>query len=170
MKKIVLLFLPAIWLASGAVAQSNGLYVEKKSCTTPIEYNNYLIDLLDMVDALWTKAIEGPDLKSTLQSTADLKKVSGKILQSLKKLEAYGGDVNFKASAIDYVTHLNKISKKELPTFLKLIHAKGGLTPENEKKAEALIPILDDQRETKFAAIERFQEDFATQHNFTIAK
>jgi hypothetical protein len=170
MKKIILFILPFLWLTSGAMAQSNGLYVEKKSCTTAIEYNNYLIDLLDMADALWTKSIDGPDLKTTLKANADLKKVTGKIIQSLKKLEAFGGDVNFKASSIDYITHLNKISKKELPAFLKLIHAKGGLTPENEKKAEALIPILDDQRETKFAAIERFQEDFAAQHNFTIAK
>ncbi len=149
-------------------AQSNGLYIEKVNCTNAIEYNDYLVELINMTDKVWTSSLEQSDLKLSMKVNNELKSLTGKILKSLKKLQGYGGESSFKGAAVTYITHMNSVSKKELPTFLKLIRAKGGMTPENEKKAEALIPILDGKREKLFAEFESIQMIFATEHGFTI--
>jgi hypothetical protein len=168
MKKIIIATIALIAFNLQSKAQSNGLYVEKKSCTTAIEYNDYLVDMMNMVDQVWTKSLEQADLKSSMTVNNELKTLSGKMLVSLKKLEGFGGETAFKNAAVTYITHMNNVSKKELPAFLKLIRAKGGLTTENEKKAEAYIPILDGKRERLFAEFENIQDAFATQHGFTI--
>lgn len=168
MKKFILIALPLLFISTQVVAQSNGVYVEKKSCTSAVEYNDYIVDLVLLVGKSWSKAIDGSDLATTMKASSELKSITGKVMKSLGKLEGFNGDINFKSSAIDYVTYMNKISKKELPAFLKLIHGKGEFTADKEKKAEALIPALDDRREALFASIESAQADFATKNDFTI--
>jgi hypothetical protein len=168
MKKFFIATIALIAFNVQTQAQSNGIYVEKTSCTNAIEYNDYLVDLMNMVDQVWTKSLEQSDLQSSLKVNNELKSLSGKMLKSLKKLEGYGGESAFKNATVTYITHMNNVSKKELPTFLKLIRAKNGLTAENEKKAEALIPILDGRRERLFSEFENVQAVFAAEHGFTI--
>jgi hypothetical protein len=168
MKKIIFTIVAIVAFNLSSQAQSNGLYVEKTSCSNAIEYNDYLVDLINMVDKVWTRSLEQADLPSSMKVSNELKSLSGKMLKSLKKLEGFGGESVFKGAAITYITHMNNVSKKELPTFLKLVKAKGGLTAKNEKAAEDLIPILDDKREKLFAEFESVQSSFAKEHGFTI--
>jgi len=170
MKKIILFTLTTlITSALFAQSKSNGYFVEKKTFSKPIEYNDYIADLITLVDNAWDKSIDAGDAKTAMSWNKELKTVTTKVLASFKKMEGYEGEISFKASAIDYVTHMNNISKKELPAFLKLIHSKKEITPDQEKKAEALLPMLDDRRESLFASMEVAQQNFANKHNFTIS-
>jgi hypothetical protein len=156
MKKITAII--TLFIISNVLySQSNGLYVEKKVCLNAIEYNDYIVDLVVLTGNAWSKAMDATNLSTAMKANKDLKSLSGKIIISLGKLQGYEGDVNFKNSAINYITHMNK-----------LIYGKGTLTPEREKQAEALIPMLDDKRESLFKEIEISQANFAAQHNFTI--
>lgn len=167
MKKITAII--TLFIISNVLySQSNGLYVEKKVCLNAIEYNDYIVDLVVLTGNAWSKAMDATNLSTAMKANKYLKSLSGKIIISLGKLQGYEGDVNFKNSAINYITHMNNMTKKELPKFLKLIYGKGTLTPEREKQAEALIPMLDDKRESLFKEIEISQANFAAQHNFTI--
>lgn len=168
MKNISAVIIYLLFISNNSFSQSNGSYEEKKVCLDAIEYNDYIVDLILLTSDSWSKAIDAADLSAAMKANKDLKAISGKIIKSLQILQSFEGDVNFKKSAINYVSHLNKISKKELPKFFKLIYGKGTLTPEREKQAEALIPLLDERREYLFNQIESAQAAFAAQHNFAI--
>jgi hypothetical protein len=62
---------------------------------------------------------------------------------------------------------MSNISNKELKEFLTLIHGEE-FTLESEQKAEALLPILDDQREKLFEDIKTTQKAFAAKFNIIL--
>lgn len=151
-------------------SQRNGLYGERTSCINAIEYNDYIVSLVVLIDATWNKAMDETDLKKALTASNEMKNISGAVIKSLKKLEGYDGETDFKLAASNYATHMNNISKKELPKFLKLIRAKDEIILANAKQAQTLSPILDDKRESLFSLIQSTQNAFALKHDFTIEK
>jgi hypothetical protein len=166
MKRIIFCFL--LFMAAGMLNAQNSYYIEKTSLPYAADYNDYIVDMIDLVDQQWTLAIEDSVMESALASSKLMNDISGYILKTLAKLEGFNGDVDFKKSAINYITHMNKISKKELPEFIKIIRKPGSLTVAGEKRAEALIPILDDKREILFKGVEVAQNAFAKKNGITI--
>ncbi len=167
MKKIIVLTIAFIATQLVSNAQNN-TYTEKTSCSTPIEYNDYLVDMINLLDKVWTRALEEKELSAAMKVNTELKTLSGKMQKSLKKLQGFGGESAFKTAAINYVNHMNSVSKKELPAFLKILRTKGDFTTAMEKKAESYIPVLDGRREKLFAEFEAVQEKFAKEYGFTI--
>jgi len=168
MKKIIFLTTLFITFQLNSYTQSNGLFVEKTSFSTAVEYNNYLVDLVNTVDKAWSKTLEVDDLAGSIKEAKNLKTLTDAVLKSLKKTPGYGGEVNFKNATVNYASHMNKVSKKELPAFLKILRGKGEFTAEKAKKAEVYIPILDGKREQLFAEFENIQTQFAKEYGFTI--
>lgn len=168
MKKIIILSVLFVGFQITNSAQSNGLFVEKTTFSSAIEYNNYFVDLVNAVDKAWTKSLEVEDLKGALKASKDLKTLSGAMVKSLKKTQGFGGETNFKNAAMNYIGHMNKVSSKELPAFLKILRGKGEFTDEKAKKAEVYIPILDGRREQLFTEFENIQTRFAQEYGFTI--
>ena len=109
--KNILLLIPVLFVSANAFLQSNGVYVEKTSCTTAIEYNDYIVDLVQLIDDAWDKAIGESDLKKALDASTKLKTLSGQVTKSLKKLVGFDGETDFKQSTSDYVSHMSSISK-----------------------------------------------------------
>lgn len=126
-----------------------------------VEYNDYIVDHVDTLSDLWTLAIEEEDLKKAMKWNNALKKEATKTVATLQKIQGFQGDVNFKNAAISYAQHFIKITKKDLPEFLKIIRKKGDLSVDDEKKAETYLPELDDKREYLFDQVEKMQYAFA---------
>ncbi len=115
MKKITAII--TLFIISNVLySQSNGLYVEKKVCLNAIEYNDYIVDLVVLTGNAWSKAMDATNLSTAMKANKYLKSLSGKIIISLGKLQGYEGDVNFKNSAINYITHMN--SPNSLNSFM----------------------------------------------------
>jgi hypothetical protein len=164
-KKIIYLLLT---VGAGTMYAQNSYYIEKTSFSTPIQYNDYLTELIDLVDDQWTIAIEDSIMESALSNSKKMNDMSDKVLKTLDKIQPYDGEVDFKKSAKAYVEHMFRISKKELPEFIRLIRDPDKFTPAMEKRAEELIPILDGKREILFQGVERSQQAFSRKYGFTV--
>lgn len=167
MKNLIVL-IPILFIHGGLFSQSNGIYVEKTTCTNAIEYNDYIINMIDLIDDAWSTVLDDKELKKANTDIKYLRTLTDKILKSFKKLEGYQSEADFKNSAVNYTTHMNKVSKKELPEFMKIITTDAILTEKGATRSEELIPILDGVREDLFALIEKKQEVFAAKNNFKI--
>jgi hypothetical protein len=137
--------------------------------TDAVKYNDYIVDVIDDVDEAWTSAIEEEDQKQALAWSDTLANRSKNGLAKLNNLQPFKKDSAFRDAGIKYLTHMNNISNKELKEFINIIRAEE-MTIEGEQRAEALIPMLDDEREKLFAATETAQSSFATKFNITIVK
>jgi transposase len=137
--------------------------------TDAVKYNDYIVDIVDEVDDAWTSAIEEEDQKQALAWSDTLANRSKNGLAKLNNLQPFKKDSTFRDAGIKYLTHMNNISNKELKEFINIIRAEE-MTIEGEQRAEALIPMLDDEREKLFSATENAQSSFATKFNITIVK
>lgn len=137
--------------------------------TDAVKYNDYIVDVIDDVDEAWTSAIEEEDQKQALAWSDTLANRSKNGLAKLNNLQPFKKDSAFRDAGIKYLTHMNNISNKELKEFINIIRAEE-MTIEGEQRAEALIPMLDDEREKLFSATESAQSSFATKFNITIVK
>jgi hypothetical protein len=159
-------FTLSVFLFLAAYSSAQKLtYVEKDSFPDAIAYNDYIVDMMDIIDEGWTLAIEEEASYRALEYADSLKTRSGRIIASLQKLKGYEGETKFRQAALDYAIHMNTISKKELPDFIRLIRI-GELTESKRKEATALLPILDNKREKLFALIEKAQAAFAKKYHF----
>lgn len=159
-------FILSVFLFLGTCLFAQKLtYTERDQFPDAIAYNDYIVDMMDIIEEGWTLAIEEETSYRALEYADSLKTRSERIIASLKKLQGYDGETKFKQAALDYAIHMNNISKKELPDFIRLIRI-GELTESKRKEAKLLLPILDTKREKLFALIEKAQNAFAKKYHF----
>lgn len=137
--------------------------------TDAVKYNDYIVDIIDDVDEAWTTAIEEEDQQRALAWSDTLANRSKNGLAKLNNLQPFKKDSTFRDAGVKYLTHMNNIGNKELKEFINIIRAEE-MTIEGEQRAEALIPMLDDEREKLFSATEAAQTAFAAKFNIVIVK
>jgi len=148
---------------------SCGAKDKRMSFKEPAKYNDYIIDIIDGVDEAWTSSIEEDDMQKALTWSDSLASRSKNGIAKLNNLQPFKKDSAFRDASIKYMTHMEKIGNNELKEFIKIIRAEE-LTVESEQRAEALIPILDDEREKLFDEIQNAQDAFASKFNITLIK
>lgn len=148
---------------------SCGAKDKRMSFKEPAKYNDYIVDIIDGVDEAWTTAIEEDDMQKALAWSDTLANRSKNGIAKLNNLQPFKKDSTFRDASIKYMTHMEKIGNNELKEFVKIIRAEE-LTVEGEQRAEALIPVLDDERERLFDEIQKSQDAFATKFNIIIIK
>lgn len=148
---------------------SCGAKDKRMSFKEPAKYNDYIVDIIDGVDEAWTTAIEEDDMQKALAWSDTLANRSKNGIAKLNNLQPFKKDSTFRDAGIKYMTHMEKIGNNELKEFVKIIRAEE-LTVEGEQRAEALIPVLDDERERLFDEIQKSQDAFATKFNIIIIK
>ena len=137
--------------------------------TDAVKYNDYIVDIIDGVDEAWTTSIEEEDKQKALAWSDSLANRSKTGLAKLNNLQPFKKDSTFRDAGIKYITHMNNVANKELKEFINIIRA-DEMTVESEKRAEELIPILDDQREKLFDETEKVQNAFADKFHIIIVK
>jgi len=135
-------------------------YEEKDSFPDALSYNDYLVDRVDLKDDLWTLGIDEESMGYALRWTDSLLSTSQKVVKTLEGMGSYNGFDYFRLSVIEYAKHFIKISSNELPEFIKIIRAPE-MSDDDEKRAEAMLPKLDDKRDSLFAETEKNQFRFA---------
>jgi hypothetical protein len=165
MKKVSIV----LTLALVTFLASCGAKDKRLKFTDPVKYNDYIVDIIDDVDEAWTEAIEEEDLNPALAKADTLASRSKNGLAKLNNLQPFKKDSTFRDAGIKYLTHMNNIANKELKEFINIIRAEE-MTVEGEQRAEALIPILDDEREKLFDETEKAQGSFADKFNIIIVK
>ncbi len=146
---------------------SCGAKDKRKKFDKAADYNDYIIDIVDGVDEAWSTSIEEEDKDKAFAWSDSLANRSKAGLTKLTNLQPFKKDSTFRDASTKYITHMSNISNKELKEFLTLIHGEE-FTLESEQKAEALLPILDDQREKLFEDIKTTQKAFAAKFNIIL--
>lgn len=138
----------------------SSFYVEVNKFDSALYYNDYIVDMVDRADYLWTRSIEEEWMPLALAWTDSLKMVSEKMIRSLNNLQPFFPNEPFRLSALDYLKHFSRIASNELPEFIKIIRA-DEMNADQEARANELIPILDNIREALFDSVEVKQYQFA---------
>src|SRR5688572_2160130 len=161
----------SIVLAAVAVMflASCGAKDKRMSFKEPAKYNDYIVDIIDGVDEAWTTAIEEEDMQQALAWSDTLANRSKNGIAKLNNLQPFKKDSTFRDAGIKYMNHMQKIGGNELKEFINIIRAEE-MTVAGEQRAEALIPILDDERERLFDEIEKAQNAFADKFHIIIIK
>jgi len=148
---------------------SCGAKDKRVKLTDPVKFNDLIVDQITETDKAWDNAIDAEDGQNATTWSDSLAARSKRGIATLTNLQPFKKDSAFRDAGIKYLTHMNNIANKELKEFIGIIHA-DEFTPESEQRAEALLPILDDEREKLFAETESQQKLFAAKFNITIAK
>ncbi len=161
-KRILLVVLMAI---AGSTGFSQN---EKLSFSSAIDYNDYLVDRINEVDQAYVEALEvGGSKEQCFAKIDSLNKISTRNLKQLKLLIAFNGEKNFVKSTTAFITYMNKISKKNLYDFEKLVFS-DNLTAGMSKKMMSIATKLDADYDKYFSKIEVAQKAFAEKSGFSI--
>jgi hypothetical protein len=148
---------------------SCGAKDKRMSFKEPAKYNDYIVDIIDGVDEAWTTAIEEENQQKALAWSDTLANRSKSGIAKLNNLQPFKKDSTFRDAGLKYMTHMNKIGNNELKEFINIIRAEE-MTVAGEQRAEALIPVLDDEREKLFDEVEKSQNAFADKFHIIIIK
>ncbi len=152
MKKMGLVVLMALTFFH-LKAQNSLTYTEQLSFDNPATYTNYVWQLFMIADSQWVKTMETPDLKKALKENKKLKNISGKILSSLKKMDAYDNNTNLQTASINLVSFMNRLSKKENPEMLRLMHSKYSIDNGQLSRLMHMASLISTESDSLYADI-----------------
>lgn len=131
---------------------------------TAKEYNDYIVKVVQDVDQAWSNVIHEKNLEKSLSKAEELTQISQDGINKLENLIGFKKEKLYRRSGIEYVKHINKISKKELKEFLRLIH----VDSPDQTRINELLMALDEDRESKFHVLTVCQELFAVKYSLKL--
>ncbi len=134
----------------------------------PIQYNDYIIDIINDLDGEYSDIMEEEDEDASKVLVDSFAAHTTQSVAKLKNLQPFKKDSTFRDAAAEFVGHLDKISHKELPEFMAIIFSDDILSEKSQSRLDELMPILSDQRIKLFDNTVKVQKAFAVKHKYKI--
>lgn len=140
----------------------------RKSFSEVTEYNDYIIDNINLIDELYVTTLnEDKGREYCLSQCDSLIANSEKTIALLNNIQPFEGDSSLAMAAKDFCSYMAAIGKKDLPQFINL-----AMNPDVSIQDLAEINTdankLDENYEIQMDKIEKVQSILAKKHNFKV--
>jgi hypothetical protein len=140
----------------------------RKSFNTPVEYNDYIINALNELDANYAKTLNNPDDKeNSIKLCGDLVKNSDATIVKLNAIQPYDGDSSLAMVVKDFATYMKTIGQHDLPDFLNKLH-KPDRNDNDQAEIDKIASKLDQTYDNKWVKIDATQQTLANKFNFSL--
>lgn len=151
---------------------------KRRLFTDVADYNNYLVDQLDMLTIAYDSSLEANiTTEEALKRCDSLVTLCEKATENIKGIQPFEGDSSLAMQMLDYVRFLKFSGKKSIPEFLKMdeeyINLPDSETQEIErlgKKIDEVAAKQNTDRDREQAKVDKVQLKFGKRHNLTIVR
>ncbi len=164
MKLFNILFLGSVLIS----VVSCGPIDNRKSFDDVTEYNDYIIDNMNIIDEMYVTTLDVDKGKDYCLAQCDSLIVkSEETVALLNGIQPYDGDSTLAMAAKDFCNYMGKAGKKDLPDFINLV-LKPELASEDESKINSEATKIDKNYEIQMDKVQATQKSFAKKFNFII--
>lgn len=151
---------------------------KRRAFTDVAEYNDYLVDQVDMLTLAYDSSLEdGITTEEALKRCDSLVVLCEKAAENIKGIQPFEGDSSLAMEMLDYVRFLKFSGEKSLPEFLKMdeeyLNLPDSETQEIErlgKKIDELAAKHNTDRDREQAKLTKAQTKFGKKHHLTVVK
>lgn len=140
---------------------------KRKSFSTPMEYNDYIMTELNEIDQWYNDQIlQVKDAASARKFCLDIERKTERGIVKLS-IQPFEGDSSLCEETKGFFTFLKTMSRNELRMFFKLVYNQTNTSDSKNKIAE-LIGKMDGEYSKWWSSIKHIQKVFASKHHLNI--
>jgi hypothetical protein len=140
----------------------------RKSFSDVTEYNDYIIDNMNIIDEMYVTTLDVEKGKEYCISQCDsLITKSKETVALLNDIQPYEGDSTLAMAAKDFCLYMSRAGKKDLPQFINLVLDQD-LSAQDESKINTEATKIDKNYELQMDKVQVAQKAFAKKFNFII--
>jgi hypothetical protein len=151
---------------------------KRKSFSDVAAYNDYLIDELDVINEVYTHALDTSiSIEDALKACDSLVDLCEKATVKVKGIQPYDGDSSMAMQTLEYVQYMKLNGEKHIKAFLKLEDEYLKATDISEEEDEALYNAVEEaigkinaEQEKELAKVDLVQKKFAEKYHMIIMK
>ncbi len=161
----------------GTVIISCNLHKDpRKSFDNAVAYNDYLIDRLDVLNKLYTHALDtNMSLVDALQACDSLVMLCERTTEEMKGIQPFEGDSSLTMQSLEYTQYMKLNAEKHMKKFLELQEQYLQSTDLTEEEDAALYGQIEKalaeinlKQEKELAKLDAVQQKFADKHNLQV--
>jgi len=155
-------------LLSFIVLFSCGPTDNRKSFTDVTEYNDFIIDNINLIDQLYVTTLDDKSGREYCLAQCDSLIIqSEKTIELLNGIQPYDGDSSLAMAAKGFCIYMGAIGKKDLPEFIN-IALNPNITVDDLPKMNSEAKKLDENYEIQMNKIETIQKALSKKFNYTV--
>ncbi len=163
MKHLCILF-SVLFISVNCFSQVNTPQKFKK----PEQYDSYIMDIVDQMERGFYDIMDEDDDTKNKPLVDSFAVYTKRYVIQLSSLSSYKKDNSLRAAALEFAIFMDRIAKKEIPEFMKLIFSDDILSTKSQNRLDELVPLLDDKRTQLFDQVKEVRKTFAKKFKYTI--
>lgn len=141
---------------------------DRKSFNDVTEYNDFIIDNVNLIDQLYVTTLNDKNGREYCLSQCDsLIAKSEKTIELLNNIQPYDGDSSLAMAAKGFCSYMGEIGKKDLPQFINLA-LNPDISIEDLPEINSEAKRLDGNYEIQMNKVETTQKALSKKFNFLI--
>jgi len=140
----------------------------RKSFQDATEYNDFIIDNVNLIDEMYVTTLDDEKGKDYCLSPCDSLIIrSERTVELLNNIQPYDGDSSLAMAAKGFCKYMSDIGKKDLPQFINLA-LNPDISIEDLPKINTEAKKLDDNYEIQMNKIDKTQKRLSEKFNYMI--